>query len=158
MNPAPTKNRMKLYNALIKRDQNKKISDLVLIEDGFSWGAFFFSVPWFLFHKMWRNSLVLILINILFFRLGDLEFFSKTDLFFIEAAFLILIAINANYWYDQHLRRQGYEEIDYVLAGNRSEARLKAVEILHHQNPQLNFADFNMIIDLRAKKKEPYFT
>lgn len=157
---------MKLYNALIKKDQNNKIEDIILLEEGFSWVALFFSLPWFLFHKMWRHALILLVINSLFVHFGNSEFFSKTDLLLLEISLSLMIALNAGYWYNQHLQQKGYIPLNYNLAHNKEEARIKAMEDFYFRNPNLNFNEFSdAIIDpaaynklAKTKKKQPYFT
>ncbi len=153
---------MKLYNALIKQDENNKIDDIALVEDSFSWMALLFNIPWFLYHKMWRNSLILIVANIVFIMAETIGLFSPSDLIFIETCFMILVAFNANYWYDLHLRNHKYQAIGFVLASNKIEARIKAMRILEHNFSDLSFALFSeSMIDLGAYKKkqknEPYF-
>ena len=62
---------MKLYRALVKFDKENKIENIIVVDDGFSWKAFFFNPLWFLFHRMWIEVAMFVAI---FYSLG---FFSK---------------------------------------------------------------------------------
>ncbi len=157
---------MKPYTALIKKDQNNKIEDVVLLEEGFSLMAFFFNGIWFLFHKMWLNAATIFAINYLLQSLGNAGAFSKIDLIFLEVSFLVIIAYNANHWFSEHLLRCGYQISGFVLASNKAEARIKAVQSLYSDYSDLSIDEFSdAIIDpkgyrkyLREQKKEPYFS
>ena len=157
---------MKLYNALIKKDKNNKIEDVVLLEEGFSLFAFLFSGLWFLFHRMWLNAATIFAINYVLQSFGEAEILSKLDLIFLELSFLIIIAYNANHWFGEHLLRQGYQLSGFVLAANKAEARIKAVQSLYVDYPELTIDEFSdAIIDprgyrkhLRSQKNEPYFS
>lgn len=157
---------MKLYTALIKKDQNNKIEDVVLLDEGFSLTAFLFSGLWFLFHKMWFNAATIFAINYLAQSLGKASGLATTDLMFLEFSFLTIIAYNANHWFIDHLLRCQYKISGFVLAANKAEARIKAVQSLYSDYPELSIDEFSSaIIDpkgyrkyLRAQKNEPYFS
>lgn len=157
---------MKLYSALIKKDQNSKIEDVVLLEEGFSLFAFLFSGLWFLFHKMWLNAATIFAINYILQSFGEAEILSNLDIIFLEFSFLIIIAYNANHWFSEHLLRKGYKVSGFVLAANKAEARIKAVQSLYADYAELTIDEFSdAIIDprgyrkhLRSQKNEPYFS
>lgn len=130
---------MKLYNILIKKDSAKKIEDVVLIKEGFSWLAFFFSGLWFLYHKMWKEFLVIIAINIAFFFLGKL--ISDFDKVLFESAFVFVIALNANYWLCEHLKKKHYEAAGLILGHNHVEAKLH-----FFQGSSLDLSEFSSSI------------
>lgn len=157
---------MKLYSALIKKDKNNKIEDVVLLEEGFSFLAFLFNGLWFLFHRMWANAAVIFAINYALQSLGEAAVLSKIDLMFLEFSFLIIIAYNANYWFGEHLLCLGYQISGFVLAANKAEARIKAVQSLYVDYPELSIDEFSSaIIDPRGYRKhlqqqqnQPYFS
>lgn len=156
---------LKLYSALIRRDTNQKIADIALVMEGFSFLALFFSLPWFLCHKMWQSSFALIFFEaILVWSYGG-NLLSGFDIFFLQVAIFFVVAINANHWYRQYLRSKGYFLTAFVLAQNEEEARLKAMKSLHRNSPDLSFDEISdEIIDpksyLRAMKinKEQKFS
>lgn len=157
---------MKLYSALIKKDQNNKIEDVVLLEEGFSFMAFVFSGLWFLFHKMWLHFIVVFAINFTLQRLGKFGLISGFDVMFLEAAFLFVIAYSANHWFGEHLLHKGYKLSGFVLADNKADARIKAVQSLYVDYPELSIGEFSdAIVDprsyrkhLKTHKNQPYFS
>ena len=71
---------MKLYRALVKFDKDNKIENIVVVDDGFSWKALFFNPLWFLFHRMWIEFIMFLLIFFcfgIFSRFGDYDIFMK---------------------------------------------------------------------------------
>lgn len=133
---------MKLYNALVKRNPAGKIEDIVLIKDGFSWSAFLFSGLWFLYYRMWKDLLALIAVNFAFVFLAKIS--SSFDRIFLEFGFFFLIALNANYWRADHLKKKGYEFVGLVFGANQIDAKLRFVEGLEDEfseailNPQIS--------------------
>jgi hypothetical protein len=117
---------MKIYNALIKKNKEGKIEDLILLKEGFSFFAFLFSGLWFLYHKMWKEMLAVVLINIVFVKLAD--FSVSFDDIFLQVALIFMIALNANYWFCQHLISKGYQFSGMSFGANCDEARLNFVK------------------------------
>jgi len=157
---------MKLYTALIKKDQSNKIEDVVLLEEGFSLMAFLFSGVWFLFHKMWLNAVIIFAISYFLQSLGEAGVLSTIDLMFLEFSFIVIIAYNANCWFSEDLLRRGYQISGFVLASSKADARIKAVQSLYVDYSDLSIDEFSdAIIDpkgyrkhLQEQKNEPYFS
>ncbi|NBV07442.1 MAG: DUF2628 domain-containing protein [Proteobacteria bacterium] len=156
---------MKLYNVLIKKDQNSKIEDVVLLDEGFSFFAFLFGAFWFLYHKMWLNAAAIFIINLALQYFENSGIFNKLDSAFLQMAFFIIVAYNANHWFSEHLVRLNYKNNGFVLAENKAEARIKAVQMLHSEYKNLTIDEFSSaIVDpkgyrklLLEQKKQPYF-
>lgn len=129
---------MKLYNIFIKQNSAGKIEDIKLLKEGFSLSALIFTPFWFLYHKMWREFFAVI--AVVFFAVFLQEIHLAFDANLIEIILLIIIAFNANYWLEEHLRKkQGYEFIGIVCAKNCAQAKINLVENFH-----LNFSDFSL--------------
>ncbi len=122
---------MKLYNVLIKKNPAGKIEDIVLLKDGFSWLAFFFSGLWFLYYRMWKEFLVLIVVNVAFVVFAKIS--SGFDRALLEVVFIFMVALNANYWRCEHLKNKGYELVGLVFGANRIDAKLHFVEGLEDE-------------------------
>ena len=45
--------RATIYTAHVRGRGREPTSDVVLVKDGFSWPAFFFSLIWALWHRLW---------------------------------------------------------------------------------------------------------
>lgn len=150
---------MKFFGAFIKKDKNNKIEKITFIEEGFFWSAFFFSLPWFLFHKMWRNSIALIVIEMILSFIKRIELIGQFDFIVLQVFLMIAIGINAGYWLAQHLQKIGYKSMGFVLAHSEDEARLKFMQILESNYHNLDFEEFAGIYAKQKplKKKEHYF-
>ena len=62
---------MKLYNALVRKNESGKIEDIIMVKEGFSWQAFIFNTIWFIYHRMFKEIIILLLIGFAF------SFFAK---------------------------------------------------------------------------------
>ena len=113
----------KIYSALIKKNSNAENPDIVLLSEGFSFAAFFFSILWFLYHRMWRESVALVVINIVFVWFGQIS--SSFDKMILEFFFIFIVALNANYWLFEHLKKRGYEFVGFVFGQDQTDAELR---------------------------------
>jgi hypothetical protein len=120
---------------------------------------------------MWQSLASLVVINISLAIFSNFGLFTEYDLFFLGAALLLIVALNANYWRMCHLQQNGYQSIGFVFADNSVDAKIKAVEILLDKNidslgvSRLYELFGAAILDpqshhlqLKADKKTPYFT
>ncbi len=150
---------MKLYNVFIKKNSINKIEDLLFIKEGFSYYALVFSGLWFAYHKMWREFFTVILINISFSFLN--MFISESDIMLLELFFVIIIAVNANYWLCKHLMQENMEYAGLAFGEDEKDVRKRFFKNWDQKtfefddsilNPKLH----NQIMKLR--KSEPYFS
>jgi hypothetical protein len=116
---------MQPYNTLIKKNKEGKIEDIILLKDGFSITAFLFNGLWFLYHRMWKEFLAVILINIIVAKLAD--FSTNFDDIFLQITLVFMISLNANYWFCQHLINKGYQFVGMSFGSNCEDARLSFV-------------------------------
>ncbi len=119
---------MKIFNALIKKNSSGKIEDIVLLKEGFSWVAFFFSGPWFLYHKMWQEFFALMLAGAMLCFFGD--FIPDFDKFFLQFAFILIVALNSNDWLCEHLKKKNYEFVGLVFGDDYASAKMRFVKNL----------------------------
>ena len=135
---------LKLYTAFVKKDSNNKIENISLVENGFSFGVFFFSLFWLLVHTMWRAALAFILVEIIIIKLVKADILDFLEVFFIQIGLFILIGMNAKNWLGRDLQKnKGYEKIGYFLAQNEEEARLKSMKSWHRNYPGLSFDELS---------------
>ncbi len=130
---------MRLYNALIKRNSEEKIEDVILLKEGFSFFAFCFGPFWFLSHKMWNEFFVLIALNISFAFFAN-DFF-RSNKILLEILFSFMIAINANYWFGEHLRKKNYQFVGLIFGSSKSNAQLRFAQNFS-PNSQNNINEF----------------
>lgn len=113
---------MKLYSALIKKSKRDEVKDFICLEDSFSFSAFFFGPLWFVYHKMWHELLALVIINIIFEI-----FFASFDRILLELSLAVIIAMNANYWLCEHLKKKRYKFAGFVFGNNETDAGLSFI-------------------------------
>lgn len=151
-----------LYTALIKRDNNNKIEDIALIRANFSLSAFFFSIFWFISHRMWKESVIFLISEIVLFKIFSYDIINIFEFALLQISILLMVGINAKSLNSKFLQRaKKYQKMGYFLAQNEEEARLKAMKSWHRNSPELSFDEFSDdIIDpifylksLRPKKK-----
>ena len=126
---------MNLYKALVKFDKDNKIEDVVVIDEGFSWGALILNPIWFLFHKMWLEFFLFLSILILFnwtSRFGIYDFF-------MQASLIFMMALNSKSWYfDALTKRKKYCFMAMVFGANATEAKIKFINQINLQNKENN--------------------
>jgi hypothetical protein len=132
---------MRLYNALIKRNSEEKIEDVILLKEGFSLLALCFGPLWFLSRKMWNEFFIIIAFNATFAFFTNI--FSKSDKILIEILFAFIIAVNANYWFGEHLRKKNYQFIGLIFGSSKSNAQLNFAQSFqtNSQNDINEFGD-----------------
>ena len=52
---------MRLYTVHIRRNSEAPDHEAILVRDGFSWGAFLFTLPWALWRRMWLGAFLILL-------------------------------------------------------------------------------------------------
>lgn len=119
---------MKTFNALIKKNKEGKIEDIVLVKDGFSFSSFFFSGLWFLYHKMWHEFFALMMAGAMLCFFGD--FIPSLDKFFLQLAFVFIVALNSNDWFCEHLKKKNYEFVGLVFGDDYASAKMRFVKNL----------------------------
>ena len=126
---------MNLYKGLVKFDKDNKIEDVIVIDEGFSWGALILNPIWFLFHKMWLEFFLFLSILILFnwtSRFGIYDFF-------MQASLIFMMALNSKSWYfDALTKRKKYCFMAMVFGANATEAKIKFINQINLQNKENN--------------------
>jgi hypothetical protein len=118
---------MKLYSVLLKKNNYNEIEDLALLKDGFSFSAFCFGALWFLYHRMWREFVVVIMVNLL---IVFLPLFTSSDKLILSLGISFIIAFNANYWRSEFLSKKKYQFFGVFFGKDCEDARLAAVNSL----------------------------
>ncbi|MFT5703787.1 MAG: hypothetical protein ACI9TO_001165, partial [Rickettsiales bacterium] len=102
---------MNLFNIYIKKSEDETIKDLFVVKSGFSYLAFIFGPFWFLQHKMWKESIIFISVNILLILALQKISLGTLNSVIIETAYLLFVGINAFYWFEKNLIKCNYQFI-----------------------------------------------
>jgi len=99
-----------------------QLADMVPVKEGFCWPAFFFSVVWSLWHRLWFVAIALVAVNlvagIIVFQTGANDVVN----FVISFGIALVLGYLANDFRRAKLERQGYSERGVVLAGSAEAA------------------------------------
>ena len=114
--------RTRLYTVHLRAWSNEADRDAVFVREGFSWGAFVFSVAWALWHRLWVAALLIA---------GALAAVALADEFLelgfilpeaISLAVSVWVGFEGNDWRRESLKRRGYAEAGIVTATSLAEA------------------------------------
>lgn len=134
---------MKLYNGIIKYDNNHQIDDVVIVDNSFSFKALIFNPLWFFYHRMWQEFFLLILISAIVTLLP----LDEVDLILMQIALHVAIALNSRTWLIDHLiKRKKYQQVAMVFANNITEAKLKFINQIVAKKSIQNEEAFEQII------------
>lgn len=107
---------MRPYTVHLKEEAGD--AGLVLVKDGFSWPAFFFAVPWALFHRMWWVAGGLVALQIVIGTLMAYAALSEVQQGLVSIFVALAIGYSADELRRGTLHRRGFVHMDVVLAGN----------------------------------------
>ena len=97
----------------------------VFVREGFSLFALIFSILWFLFHRMWREAILITVVIAMIFLViqgGDIVDFTGTAL---RGVFGLAVALFAHDMQRAALVRKGFREVGVASGGNAEEAALE---------------------------------
>lgn len=158
---------MQLYNSYIKKTKSGEIEDLIFVKNGFSFPAFIFSLGWFAYKKMIfvATAILIILLGLIDVTSYYLDNKVAGTILAILST-LLIIGVNANYWYSKFLKKRGYNFIGCIFGKSKEEAKLRFVEACYLDKDAKQAIDEYKILDKRdqeilaekLKKKTPKTT
>nr|WP_236960495.1 DUF2628 domain-containing protein [Methylobacterium durans] len=117
---------MRSYTLHLPRDsragESLGLDRAQIVPDGFSWGAFAFSVLWFFLHRLWLAGLGVLAGLIAIAVLGRVLGLSPFTGFLVTLLVSVLIGLEASSLRRWTLARRGRPVRDAVVAGSVSEA------------------------------------
>ncbi len=126
---------MKLYKGLVKFDKKGKIEDIIVVDDSFSWKAFFLNPLWFLFHKMWIEFFLFSLVSVVFIYVFSFGAYN----FLMQISLLFMVALNSKTWYEDFLvKRKNYLFLAMIFGNNKTEAKIKFINQISLKNKENN--------------------
>lgn len=97
-----------------------------IVRDGFSWGAFAFTVLWFLRHRLWLAALLVLAGLVALAVAGRALGLSPFAAFVVTVLASFLIGLEASSLRRWTYGRRGSPARDAVIAGSQEEAEMKA--------------------------------
>lgn len=101
---------MRLYTVHIRRLSREPDRDVVLVREGFSWGAFLFTALWALWHRLWLAALLIVLGGLVLDSIVELAELDPLSEAALSLAYALYIGFAGNDWRRRSLARRGYEE------------------------------------------------
>ena len=101
-----------------------KSDDVLVIKEGFSWGAFVFNFLWTLWHRLWLASLALLVVMLAIDAAADFLGIHQVLAAVIELAVSLWVGFNGNDWRRRALERRGYA-LGAVIAAPNADAALR---------------------------------
>jgi hypothetical protein len=121
---------MKTYTLHVPADASPgdagALDRAVLIRDGFSWGAFFFSFLWFFAHRLWLAGLMVLAAAAALGGVLQLLRTGPAATFWALFLFAVLVGLEAGSLRRWTLGRRGRPAVDVVSGRDREEAESKA--------------------------------
>ena len=103
-------------------------ADPVLVKQGFNWPAFFFAVPWALFHRMWWVAAGFVVLQIILGVVFSEAGFNDMQQAIISFILAIIIATSADELRRYALTSRGYVLTDVVVEENSERALRRFLE------------------------------
>lgn len=103
--------------------------DAVLVKEGFCWPAFFFTVLWALWQRMWLVAFLILVVQVAAGVLSTWLGLVESAQYALTLGIMLIVGYGANDWRRHSLARRRYEETGVVCAGDRDEAELRMLQL-----------------------------
>jgi hypothetical protein len=113
---------MRLYTVHIRRPSPDPDRDVILVCEGFSWGAFLFTALWALWRRMWLAAFLIVLGGLVLDSVVELAGLDPVSEAVLSLAYSLYIGFAGNDWRRRSLARRGFEEIAVVGASDIGDA------------------------------------
>jgi hypothetical protein len=114
--------RSRIYTVHVRMWSASSDREAVFVREGFSWGAFFFSVLWALWYRMWFAALIVFALSVALSLLTEILEIDQVVSAVAGAVFALIVAWEANDWRRRALERRGYLNVGVVAAPDLVEA------------------------------------
>jgi hypothetical protein len=120
---------MRSYTIHHRAGTSSGSDDVVVIKEGFSWGAFAFNFLWALWHRLWLASLALLVVMLAIDAAADFVGINPVLAAVIEVAVSLWVGFNGNDWRRRALERRGYAQAAVIAAPNADAALRRFVDL-----------------------------
>ena len=119
---------MKLYAVFLKDHGRNPARDMILVKEGFSWPAFFFTVIWALWKRMWWIAAAFVAVLGLAAWVLEMAQMSESIRQIVMLAVCATIGMVANDIRRWHLANLGYAEVAMIGAKNIDDAERRFLD------------------------------
>ncbi|NJO55053.1 MAG: DUF2628 domain-containing protein [Rhodospirillales bacterium] len=113
---------MKLFTVHVRTPAERLDRDVILVKEGFSWPAFFFSALWAIWSRLWLVAFGLITLEVIWAVAANWLDASVLVSAAISVGLALIIGWTANDLKRWTLFRRDYTEVGVVAAANNDEA------------------------------------
>ena len=119
---------MRHYTVHLRRHGLDPDRDLVLVKEGFSWPAFFFSVLWALWHRLWLVAGIFFLVQLAMSLILAVWMPDPVAAIAMSVGTALILAYAANDLWRWALERLGFVETAVVAADDRDGAERRFLD------------------------------
>lgn len=119
---------MRHYTVHLRRHGLDLDRDLVLVKEGFSWPAFFFSVLWALWHRLWLVAGIFFLVQLAMSLILAVWMPDPVAVIAMSVGTALILAYAANDLWRWALERLGFVETAVVAADDRDGAERRFLD------------------------------
>ena len=119
---------MRHYTVHLRRHGLDPDRDLVLVKEGFSWPAFFFSVLWALWHRLWLVAGIFFLVQLAMSLILAVWVPDPVAAITMSVGTALILAYAANDLWRWALERLGFVETAVVAADDRDGAERRFLD------------------------------
>lgn len=123
---------LKVYTVHLRQPVRDSERDLVIVREGFSWGAFLVSVLWALWNRLWLVAVVLIALELLLPLVAGWVGLGTASGGILSIALAVLAGLFGNDLRRWTLEGRGYAEVALVAARSPDEAEQRFGERYPH--------------------------
>lgn len=120
--------RQRIYTVHLNPRLPRPYESARFVEEGFCFTAFFFSVLWMLYHRLWWPLAATIAVNIIIFDLQNGGVFSPLERGIVQLGIHVFIGFQANDWLRAKLARKGLTLSDIVAGESPLRAQQRYFE------------------------------
>lgn len=114
--------RTRIYTVHVRQWSASTDREAVFVREGFSWGAFLFSVLWALRYRMWLTALFVFAASVALGVISDVLRLDPLTQAAIGIGLGLIIGWEANDWRRRSLERRGYVNAAIIAAPSLLEA------------------------------------
>lgn len=123
---------LKVYTVHLRQPARDAERDLVIVREGFSWGAFLVSVLWALWNRLWLVAIVLMALELLLPLVAGWAGLGAASGGILSIALAVLAGLFGNDLKRWTLEGRGYAEVALVAARSPDEAEQRFGERYPH--------------------------